>query len=86
VSVHLLDAATGRVLYRVRHPEARGPVHAVVCENWIVYHYFNTRAGRCAGPHARNPERHERHESHERHERHESHERHGDPGTLNLER
>ena len=48
VSVHLLDAATGRVLYRVRHTEARGPVHAVVCENWVVYHYFNTRAGRYA--------------------------------------
>lgn len=48
VSVHLLDAATGRVLYRVRHNEARGPVHAVVCENWVVYHYFNTRAGRYA--------------------------------------
>ena len=46
VSAHLLDAATGRVLYRVRHPEARGPVHAVVCENWVVYHYFNQRAGR----------------------------------------
>ena len=46
VSAHLLDAVTGRVLYRVRHPEARGPVHAVVCENWVVYHYFNTRAGR----------------------------------------
>ena len=46
VSAHLLDAATGRVLYRVRHPEARGPVRAVVCENWVVYHYFNSRAGR----------------------------------------
>ena len=46
VSAHLLDAATGRVLYRVRHPEARGPVRAVVCENWVVYHYFNARAGR----------------------------------------
>ena len=48
VSVHLLDAATGRVLYRVRHADARGPVHAVVCENWVVYHYFNTKAGRHA--------------------------------------
>ena len=48
VSAHLLDAATGRVLYRVRHAEARGPVHAVVCENWVVYHYFNTKAGRHA--------------------------------------
>jgi hypothetical protein len=48
VSVHLIDAATGRVLYRVRHPEARGPVHAVVCENWVAYHYFNLKAGRHA--------------------------------------
>ena len=48
VLVHLIDAATGRVLYRVKHPEARGPVHAVVCENWVVYHYYNTRGGRFA--------------------------------------
>mgnify|MGYP002173146910 CR=1 FL=1 len=31
-----------------RHGMARGPVHAVVCENWVVYHYFNTQAGRYA--------------------------------------
>ena len=48
VSAHIIDAATGRVLYRVRHSDARGPVHAVVCENWVVYHYFNTKAGRYA--------------------------------------
>ena len=48
VSAHLIDAATGRVLYRVRHADARGPVHAVVCENWVAYHYFNTKAGRYA--------------------------------------
>lgn len=48
VSAHLIDAATGRVLYRVRHADARGPVHAVVCENWVTYHYFNTKAGRYA--------------------------------------
>ena len=48
VTAHLIDAATGRVLYRVRHADARGPVHAVVCENWVAYHYFNTKAGRYA--------------------------------------
>lgn len=48
VTAHLIDAATGRVLYRVRHADARGPVNAVVCENWVAYHYFNTKAGRYA--------------------------------------
>lgn len=48
VHVNLIDAVTGSILYRVRHGDARGPVHAVMCENWVVYHYFNTRAQRYA--------------------------------------
>ena len=48
VHVNLIDAVTGRILYRVRHGDARGPVHAVMCENWVAYHYFNTRAQRYA--------------------------------------
>lgn len=43
---HLVDAVTGRLLYRVRHAFARGPVNAVLCENFVVYHYRNTRAHR----------------------------------------
>ena len=48
VHVSLIDGVTGRILYRVRHGDARGPVKAVVCENWVTYHYFNTRAKRYA--------------------------------------
>jgi|MDSX01.1.fsa_nt_gb hypothetical protein len=48
VHVSLIDGVTGRILYRVRHGDARGPVKAVVCENWVAYHYFNTRAKRYA--------------------------------------
>ncbi|XP_062179551.1 uncharacterized protein LOC133884219 isoform X2 [Phragmites australis] len=43
---YLIDAVTGRILHRVTHHGARGPVHAVVSENWVVYHYFNLRAHR----------------------------------------
>ena len=48
VQATLIDGVTGRILYRVRHGDARGPVRAVVCENWVTYHYFNTRARRFA--------------------------------------
>ena len=46
LAVALLDTVTGRVLYRVQHDGSAGPVHAVVCENWVVYQYWSTRAGR----------------------------------------
>ncbi|KAJ3694522.1 hypothetical protein LUZ60_010002 [Juncus effusus] len=43
---YLIDAVTGRILHRVAHHGAQGPVHSVVSENWVVYHYFNLRAHR----------------------------------------
>ncbi|KAL0905820.1 hypothetical protein M5K25_024258 [Dendrobium thyrsiflorum] len=43
---YLIDAVTGRILHRVIHQGAQGPVNAVVSENWVVYHYFNLRAHR----------------------------------------
>ncbi|KAG0503463.1 hypothetical protein HPP92_003535 [Vanilla planifolia] len=46
VVVYLIDIVTGRVLHRVTHQGAQGPVTAVVSENWVVYHYFNLRAHR----------------------------------------
>jgi hypothetical protein len=46
LAVALVDTVTGRVLYRVQHDGSAGPVHAVVCENWVVYQYWSTRAGR----------------------------------------
>ena len=44
--MQLLDTVTGRALYAVEHPEAKGPVRAVFCENWVVYQYWSTRTGR----------------------------------------
>uniref|UniRef100_A0A0D9WE36 ER membrane protein complex subunit 1 n=1 Tax=Leersia perrieri TaxID=77586 RepID=A0A0D9WE36_9ORYZ len=40
---YLIDAVTGRILHRVTHHGAQGPV---VSENWVVYHYFNLQAHR----------------------------------------
>lgn len=44
--VHLVDTVTGRILHRMTHLGSQGPVHAVLSENWVVYHYFNLRAHR----------------------------------------
>uniref|UniRef100_A0A1D1Z7X7 ER membrane protein complex subunit 1 n=1 Tax=Anthurium amnicola TaxID=1678845 RepID=A0A1D1Z7X7_9ARAE len=43
---YLIDTVTGRIMHRVTHLGAQGPIHAVVSENWVVYHYFNLRAHR----------------------------------------
>ncbi|KAK8553525.1 hypothetical protein V6N13_062327 [Hibiscus sabdariffa] len=43
---YLIDTVTGRILHRVTHHGAQGPVHAIFSENWVVYHYFNLRAHR----------------------------------------
>ena len=39
---------TGVCFCIARHPEARGPVFAAMAENWVVYHYYDTRANRYA--------------------------------------
>ncbi|KAF5456499.1 hypothetical protein F2P56_025975 [Juglans regia] len=44
--VYLIDTVTGRILHRMTHHGSQGPVHAVLSENWVVYHYFNLRAHR----------------------------------------
>ncbi|XP_076955641.1 uncharacterized protein LOC143630543 [Bidens hawaiensis] len=44
--VYLVDTVTGRILHRMTHLGSQGPVHAVLSENWVVYHYFNLRAHR----------------------------------------
>ncbi|XP_071704847.1 uncharacterized protein [Rutidosis leptorrhynchoides] len=44
--VYLVDTVTGRILHRMTHIGSQGPVHAVLSENWVVYHYFNLRAHR----------------------------------------
>ncbi|KAK2078472.1 hypothetical protein QBZ16_003312 [Prototheca wickerhamii] len=46
LAVHLLDSVSGRVLWSQTHEHARGPVHAVVAENWAVYHFWSAKAAR----------------------------------------
>ncbi|CAI5492903.1 unnamed protein product [Closterium sp. Naga37s-1] len=46
VVVYLVDTVGGQVVERVVHAGMQGPVHAVMAENWVVYHYFNPAASR----------------------------------------
>jgi len=44
INVYFLDGANGRLLEKVVHRGAQGPVHTVATENMVVYSYFNTAA------------------------------------------
>jgi hypothetical protein len=46
ITAIVMDTVSGKVLYRVRHQGATGPVRAVFAENWLVYHYWNMHAHR----------------------------------------
>lgn len=41
VQVSLIDTVTGRILYRVRHTDATGPVVMTAAENMFVYSYWS---------------------------------------------
>ncbi|KAH1004284.1 hypothetical protein HUJ04_004063 [Dendroctonus ponderosae] len=43
VSVYLIDGVSGLVLHSTAHKKAKGPVHLIHSENWLVYTYFNER-------------------------------------------
>ena len=43
LGIYLVDGVTGLVIYSTNHKRARGPVHLVHSENWIVYSFFNER-------------------------------------------
>jgi ER membrane protein complex subunit 1 len=44
--MYLVDGVTGAVIYSATHKRARGPVHVVHSENWLVYSYFNEKMRR----------------------------------------
>ncbi|KAL4426508.1 hypothetical protein ABPG77_008366 [Micractinium sp. CCAP 211/92] len=46
LTVTLLDAVSGRVLFSQTHEDATGPVHAVLSENTAVYHFWGIEAHR----------------------------------------
>lgn len=43
LSVYLVDGITGLVIHSANHKRAKGPVHLVHSENWVVYSYFSER-------------------------------------------
>lgn len=46
VTVHLVDVVTGAFIYSASHKRARGPLHVVHSENWVVYCYHNEKSRR----------------------------------------
>ncbi|TSM04833.1 ER membrane protein complex subunit 1 [Bagarius yarrelli] len=46
VGIFLIDGVTGRILHEAVQRKARGPVHFVHSENWVVYAYWNTKSRR----------------------------------------
>ncbi|KAJ3587022.1 hypothetical protein NHX12_013413 [Muraenolepis orangiensis] len=46
VSILLIDGVTGRIIHDTVQRKARGPVHLVHSENWVVYKYWSTKSRR----------------------------------------
>ncbi|XP_078001773.1 ER membrane protein complex subunit 1 isoform X2 [Phascolarctos cinereus] len=46
IGIYLIDGVTGRIIHSSVQKKARGPVHLVHSENWVVYQYWNTKARR----------------------------------------
>ncbi|XP_019873481.2 ER membrane protein complex subunit 1 [Aethina tumida] len=43
LSIYLIDAVNGFVVYSTSHKRAKGPIHLVHSENWLVYSFFSER-------------------------------------------
>lgn len=41
--IFIVDVVSGVVAYQISHENAQGPVHMVLSENWLVYHYFDIK-------------------------------------------
>uniref|UniRef100_A0A8D0G247 ER membrane protein complex subunit 1 n=1 Tax=Sphenodon punctatus TaxID=8508 RepID=A0A8D0G247_SPHPU len=46
IGIYLIDGVTGRIIHSSVQKKAKGPVHIVHSENWVVYQYWNTKARR----------------------------------------
>ncbi|XP_071399333.1 ER membrane protein complex subunit 1 isoform X4 [Centroberyx affinis] len=46
VGILLIDGVTGRIIHEAVQRKARGPVHLVHSENWVVYEYWSTKSRR----------------------------------------
>ncbi|XP_021329317.2 ER membrane protein complex subunit 1 isoform X1 [Danio rerio] len=43
VGIFLIDGVTGRIVHEAVQRKARGPVHCVHSENWVIYVYWNSK-------------------------------------------
>ena len=43
LNIYVIDALTGNVIYHTFHQYASGPLHMVREQNWLVYHFRNSR-------------------------------------------
>ncbi|RWS21769.1 hypothetical protein B4U80_04341 [Leptotrombidium deliense] len=46
ITIHLIDAVNGNVIYSAVHKRSRGPVFVVHSENSVVYSYYNEKSRR----------------------------------------
>ncbi|XP_023697314.1 ER membrane protein complex subunit 1 [Paramormyrops kingsleyae] len=46
VGVFLIDGVTGRIIHEAVQRKARGPIHLIHSENWVVYVYWNAKSRR----------------------------------------
>ncbi|KAG7227007.1 hypothetical protein INR49_022353 [Caranx melampygus] len=46
IGILLIDGVTGRIFHEAVQRKARGPVHVVHSENWVVYEYWSTKSRR----------------------------------------
>uniref|UniRef100_A0AAQ5Y6P4 ER membrane protein complex subunit 1 n=1 Tax=Amphiprion ocellaris TaxID=80972 RepID=A0AAQ5Y6P4_AMPOC len=46
IGILLIDGVTGRIIHEAIQRKARGPVHVVHSENWVVYEYWSTKSRR----------------------------------------
>uniref|UniRef100_A0A671TIV5 ER membrane protein complex subunit 1 n=1 Tax=Sparus aurata TaxID=8175 RepID=A0A671TIV5_SPAAU len=44
IGIILIDGVTGRIIHEAVQRKAKGPVHVVHSENWVVYEYWSTKS------------------------------------------
>lgn len=46
LNIHLIDVVSGAIVTSLTHRRAKGPIHMVHSENWLVYSYYNDKVRR----------------------------------------
>uniref|UniRef100_A0A6B2E753 ER membrane protein complex subunit 1 n=1 Tax=Phlebotomus kandelakii TaxID=1109342 RepID=A0A6B2E753_9DIPT len=46
INIHLIDVVSGSIVISLTHRRAKGPLHMVHSENWLVYSYYNDKVRR----------------------------------------